>query len=107
MPLALGVLEVLAFVLVSGLLSTSWMLLRSELLGAGDAALALALAGLVLLELSVSGGVGIMNCVPLVFSGFFEGDVSSGADRFRFWGDAGEDTMSSMGEVCVETQSRS
>lgn len=87
MPLALGVLEVasaLVFVLVSGLLSTSWMLLRVELLGAGEAALALPFAGLVLLEWSVSGGVGIMNCVPLRLSGFFEGDVSSGAGRFRF-----------------------
>jgi hypothetical protein len=93
----LAVPSALVLVLVSGLLSTSWMLLRSELLGAGDAALTLPLAGLVLLELSVSGGVGIMNCVPLVLRGFLEGDVSSGADRFRFCGDAGEDTMSSMG----------
>lgn len=59
------------------------MLLRAELLGAGDAALAHSLSGLVLLELSVSGGVGMTNCVPLRLRGFFAGDVSSGAGRFR------------------------
>ena len=40
------------------------------------------------------------NCVPLRFSGFFAGDdVSSAAARFRFCGDTGEDTMSSMERI--------
>ena len=54
-------------------------------------------SGLALLDWSVSGGVGITNCVPLRLSGFFAGDdVSSAAGRFRFCGETGEDTISSM-----------
>ena len=57
-------------------------------------------SGLALLDWSVSGGVGITNCVPLRLSGFFAGeDVSSAAGRFRFCGETGEDTMSSMKSV--------
>lgn len=76
------------------------MLLRAELLGAGDTARVPSFSGLALLDWSVSGGVGMTNCVPLRLSGFFAGDeVSSAAARFRFCGETGEDTMSSMGRV--------
>jgi hypothetical protein len=73
------------------------MLLRAELLGAGDAALVPSFPGLALLDWSVSGGVGMTNCVPLRLRGFLEGDASSCAGRFRFCGETGEETMSSMG----------
>ena len=54
--------------------------------------------GLALLDWSVSGGVGIMNCVPVRLSGFLIGDSSSGAGRFLglVFGKAGEDAISSI-----------
>jgi len=79
----------------------SCTLLRAELLGAGEAALpsSCPALGLALLDSSVSGGVGIMNCVPLRLSGFFEGENSCGAGRFLQFGEGGDETKSSMAAI--------
>jgi hypothetical protein len=77
-------------------------LLKAELLGVGETWRALESlllhVGLALLDWSVSGGVGIMNCVPVKLSGFFCGESSSGAGRFLglVFGGAGEESISSI-----------
>jgi hypothetical protein len=86
------------------MLETTSTLLKAELLGAGDAWRApgsLLQVGLALLDWSVSGGVGIMNCVPVKLSGFFCGESSCGAGLFLglVFGSTGEDSISSMGDI--------
>ena len=80
-------------------------LLKAELLGAGETWRVLESlllhVGLALLDWSVSGGVGIMNCVPVKLRVFFSGESSSGADLFLglVFGSAGEESMSSIADI--------